>query len=348
MAAVFAILSAVRRSVQRDLGTFQALKVNNFFLFIFLLIAGALSSGVEPVSAEPLLLLLGLLALFPISSDPLARIPPSRLSLWPLSRRQRFALRIASLALSPIAWMFTCLLSLKSKPVFALAFLVAAALAQAIVILSGRAVALNPHWNLLRYVPAPPGSWGGLVRNNLRQILTILDFYVAAMLSLGSAAYRWSYHAPDPAAFPILAVLIALALSTYAQSLFGLELGAAITRYRLLPLRGWQILAGKDVAFLLVLFILVLPLDPLSGMAAGLTAVAIGHHSSVYLRLPQQRWRFTGGRLLPVGALQAFACVAVGIAEAERGPFVLALALLAFLASLAGYGRCWDRRSAES
>ena len=69
VAALAAILQALRRAVRRDLGTFRSLKLNNFFLFIALLIWGALESGVEPKSAEPLLLLLFLVLLFPLSSD---------------------------------------------------------------------------------------------------------------------------------------------------------------------------------------------------------------------------------------------------------------------------------------
>ena len=96
MAPLSAILNALRRAVARDLGTFGSLKLNNFFLFIALLIWGALESGVEPKSAEPLLLLLFLVLLVPLSSDPLQKIPPVRLSVWPLGAGQRLVLRLAS------------------------------------------------------------------------------------------------------------------------------------------------------------------------------------------------------------------------------------------------------------
>ena len=57
--------------------------------------------------------------------------------------------------------------------------------------------------------------------------------------------------------------------------------------------------------------------------------------------LPHERWRFTGGRLLPVGALQVLAGVALGFAEYQRGPALLLLAAAGYLASLWYYGR-WD------
>jgi hypothetical protein len=84
-------LRALSRAIRRDLGTFASIKVNNFFLFVALLIYGALNSGLPPKSAYPFLLLLGLLLLFPLSSDPLSRIPPDRLALWPFNPAQRLA-----------------------------------------------------------------------------------------------------------------------------------------------------------------------------------------------------------------------------------------------------------------
>jgi hypothetical protein len=63
------------------------------------------------------------------------------------------------------------------------------------------------------------------------------------------------------------------------------------------------------------------------------------------LKLPQQRWRFTGGRLLPVGALQAIGGMALGFLE-QRGLLVLALAVPAYLVSLHYYGRRWERVAA--
>jgi len=70
VAGLRAILKALRRAVGRDLAS--SFKANN------LLFLGLLGS-----SAEALFVLLGFLLLFPLSSDPLGRIPPARLALWP-------------------------------------------------------------------------------------------------------------------------------------------------------------------------------------------------------------------------------------------------------------------------
>ncbi len=345
MAGLRAILKALGRAVGRDLGTFGSIKVNNLFLFVALMAYGALNSGLRPASAYPLFLLIGFLLLFPLSSDPLRKIPPERLALWPLTRGQRLGLRFISLALSPVTWIGILILLKTARPLMAASFFGFAACLQAAAALGRQTARRDPHWNLLRYIPRPPGRLGGLVRKDVREILSVLDPYAALLLSVGGGLYRLFGARPDPEAFAILGLIVALAMSTYAQSLFGLELGSGsgMTRYRLLPVRGWEILLAKDVAFLGVLLVLLLPLDIAPGMTFGFAALALGHHSSVLLELPQQRWRFTGGRLLPVGALQAVGGMALGFLEYERGLIVLVLTALGYAASASYYGRRWER-----
>jgi len=338
---LYAILSALRRVALRDLGTFQSIKVNNFFLFVALLIWGALVSGVEPKSAEPLLLLLGFIMMFPLSSDPLARIPPQRLALWPLSHGQALALRLSSLAFSPLVWITVFLIIRTASATVAVAFVSLAAAIQIAGAWSRRAAQHSPHWNLLRYVPPVPGRLGGLIRKDARELLSVLDPYIALLLSAGGLAYRFLGDHPDPHALPILSVLVALALSTYGQSLFALDADYGMMRYRLLPLHGWEILLAKGIAFLAVLFVLVLPLSPGPGITFGLWALAVGHYSSLNLQLPQHRWRFVGGRMLPVGLLQAVGGVALGFAERDAGPLVLLATALAYAASVFWFGRTW-------
>jgi len=338
MPALLAILKALRRAVGRDLGTLASIKANNLFLFVALLIYGALNSGQPPKSAYPFLMLLGFLLLFPLSSDPLGKIPPARLALWPLTAGQRLGLRLASFVLSPVAWIGILILLKTARPLMALAFCALAVGMQAVA----------PRWNLLRSIPQFPGRLGGLVRKNMREMLSLIDPYAALLLSAGGGLYRVFGDHPDPDAFTMLGLLVALTMSTYAQSLFGLVLGSGsgMTRYRLLPLGGWEILLAKDIAFLAILFVLLLPLDPGPGMTFGLAALALGHHSSVLLKLPQQRWRFTGGRLLPVGALQAVGGMALEFLEHQRGLVVLVPTAAAYLVSLHYYGRRWERVAA--
>jgi hypothetical protein len=343
VAALRAILKALRRAVSRDLMTLWSIKVNNFFLFVLLLVYGALESGVEPKSAEPLLLLLGLLILLPASSDPLAKIPPSRLALWPLHVSQRVSLRLGSLMLSPVLWLTFALLWKASSVSTALGFVGFAVGIQTLMSLSVGLARSAPAWNPLRCIPQFPGRMGGLIRNNLREMLTLLDFYVALMLSVGGSYYCRFALNPDPSAPGVLSVLVALAFSTFAQSLFGLELGPGMTRYHLLPLRGWEILMAKDVAFLALLLVLIAPLSIGPGLTFGLAALALGHHSSLYQRIVLKSWRFAGGRLLPVGAIQAVGGFGLGFAEIQFGATVLVPVAALWVLSVYFYGRCWEK-----
>ena len=181
-----------------------------------------------------------------------------------------------------------------------------------------------------------------MVVNNAREMLSLLDPYLAILLSAAGCAYRLLNAHPDPAAFPILAFLVSLALSTYAQCLFGLDSASGVSRYRLLPLRGWQILAAKDIAFLAILFVLVLPLSPGPGLTFGLVALAVGHFPSVGSHRPQRRWRFSSGRLV-FGVVQVVGGAMLGGAESQQGPWFLLAAAAACGLSLWRCGRTWER-----
>jgi hypothetical protein len=289
-----AILRALAAVVRRDLTAHALLRTNNFFLFVALLIWGALVSGVEPASSYPFLALLALLLFFPIASDPLEKIPPVRLGLWPLSRKVRFTLRLASLALNPIVWITGGLLLRQG---LGYAWSAGAVLAAAWV----RAQA--PHHarglSAARMVPELPGTIGILARAHLRRMLATLDVWLALVIATIGTAWRIFGRAPDPAAWPILSILIGIALSTWAQSGYGLD----GTRFRLVPLSARRIVLAGDAAYLSVQLMLTAPLDPIAGLAFGMTALAIGRYPALDARAQPRRWRFTGGRVF-YGAAQ--------------------------------------------
>ena len=158
------------------------------------------------------------------------------------------------------------------------------------------------------------------MRKNLREILTTLDFYCALILSVAVLAYRVFGPALPPEAFMAMTVLVVGAMSSYAQCLFGLDGEGGLSRYRLLPVRGWQLLLAKDAAFLAVVIPLTLPLAVLPGIGAALVALAVGHAPAVEHPRPQTRWRFSTGGALGNGAIQlmALAMTASGIFSDQR------------------------------
>jgi hypothetical protein len=315
-----AVVGALLKSVRRDLAGYASLQTNNFFLFVVLMIWGAAVSGVAPVASYPFLVALGMLMILPASGDPMAKIPPVRLGLWPLPRAARAVLRIAGLALNPAFWLLAVLIAIRSGVAIAGGF---------IGLIAGARV-ITPR--LTRARPAI-GTPAPLLTNNFRQILCVLDTWLAIAIGFGGGLWRVFARAADSEAFPILGILAALALSTYAQCLFAFDDDAGLTRYRLLPMTGWRIVLAKDVAFLGVLLIALLPLSIPRGLAFGLSALALGRYPSMRIRLEQQRWRFTSGRVV-WGVLQ---CV-VGIG------LPLAGAAAVYAISLWWAGREWDRR----
>ena len=322
--------------VWRDLRSFEALNGNNFFWFIVLILYQQPSSGVLFV------IILAVLFAAPLASDPLRRIPRERLDLWPLSRMQRVALRIGSVALSPVAWIAFAILLWTAQLALAAAIIGVGIVLQILFALA-QGVVRDPQWSWLRWTPRGPGRFGELTRKDIRQMLCTLDVYVAAALAASTAAYRFLGHAPAPEAFPIMAVVVGIGLSTVAQCLFGLDGASGRTRYRLLPVHGHAILLSKGAMFIALMLVFTAPLNIGVGAAAALAALAIGHHHSVLYAGDQQRWRLTSGVVFLDGCAQAVAMAAITGAIQKFGPVWIALAAACYAVSLFWYGREWDR-----
>jgi hypothetical protein len=224
----------------------------------------------------------------------------------------------------------------------ALAFFVALVVVQGIVAAIGYATSRVTGFQMQRYIQQPPGRLGGVLRLSLRQIMMTLDFYVALAVSVCGTIYRWTDPHADRAAYPVLATVVALALSTYAQRMFGFDGPAGETRYRLLPMRGWQLLLAKDAAYLVVLTLLVLPLGVLPGLAFGLMALAVGRYASLTSSGTQLRWRFVGGDL-PVGVLQVIAGAGAAFASLRFGLLGICGCVAVYLISLIAGGRIWEK-----
>ncbi len=336
MAGIAEILVALSRAVWRELSSLNSITGNNFFLVCLLLM-------MQPQSVYFLILLLGVLLLFPLSSDPMSKIPPSRLALWPLSGRQMMLLRVASFWLSPVVWIAAAIILWAGRAMLGMQFFLIAAVYHATSIGVAALLARAPGANVMLHLPPVPTHLGRLVQKNIRESLSMLDPYLALLLAVSGTIFRIARPNAEPDAFLGVMILTVIAMSTYGQCLFALDSGSGFTRYKLMPLHGWQIVAAKNVAFMLVLFPMVLPLAPLAGMAAGMAALAVGNHASVLHRRPQPRWRFTGGANIETGALQVFCLVSAGVTTYRvNGAFVL-LSAVALVGSIWYYGRRFDR-----
>ncbi len=322
------MLRAVGVASYRELRSLKSIAGQNFFFFVVLV------AYEQPESVAFFAVIVSALMFFPLSSDPLEKVPTDRRKLWPLNPGDWFAIRIASLFLSPVIWIAAFIMiriGWRLAYQLVLAGLAAHAISYAIK-------KWAPRFNLMRFVPAPPGVLGQLMRLHWREMLTTLDPYVGLVLSAATTIYRLSGGTLDPAALPIISMVVVVTISTSAQVLIGLD-GAGAQRYRLMPLRGWQILLAKDAAFLAVLLILIAPLEIPASLTAGLAALAIGHGCAGEQAVMQQKWRFTAGVMWPTGAFQMFAIFAVGNGVLKYGILFIALTVAGWLLSLWWFGR---------
>jgi hypothetical protein len=291
-------------------------------------------------------LVLALILMFPLSSDPLRTVPPERLGLWHLTRSERVALRAGALAINPLSWIMAVLLfiGLRGNFDWTLAAVLGGMLSLSLFMPTISASAFDI---LRRCVPAFGGWFGFLIAKDLRQLLSVLDVYCALVVSAAGFVFRIVDRSAPPEALLAISILVVLALSSYAQSLFGLD-GAAMVRYRLIPVRGWQVLASKDAAFLVAAVLLTAPLAPIAGMSAALVALAVGHAPTVYELREQHRGRFSTGASFGNGILQAVAMAfAAGATDRVSVLFVVPC-VVAAVVSLWWHGRVIDSRWREA
>ncbi|HEY3837602.1 MAG TPA: hypothetical protein VGL72_13570, partial [Bryobacteraceae bacterium] len=322
VAPLAAVMRAIGLASYRELRTFQSITGQNFFYLVLLI-------GLQPESAAFFGVIIGALLFFPLSSDPLEKVPPDRRKLWPLGNSDWLALRIASLFLSPVIWIALFVL-------FRIGWRLAVQLALVGLAAHGVSFAVKkwiPQFNLMRLVPAPPGVTGQIMRLHWREMLTTLDPYVGLLLTVATTLYRIGGYQIDAAALPVISMVVVVAISTSAQVLIGID-GPGAQRYRLMPLDGWQILLAKDLAFLAVMLILIAPMEVPASFTAGLAALTIGHSRAVEPSVSQQRWRFTSGVMWPTGAFQMFAIFAIGNGVLKYGAVFIAGTVAAWLISL--------------
>lgn len=332
MARISAILIALARLVAREQRRFNSIGGNNLLWVLYFLQAGGLFIMVLAAAA----------LLVPLSTSPVSKIPADRRRLWPLTPADWWAVRAGGFALTPAAWIAAALLWFSKGGSAALQLAGVAAAMQAVK----RFLDRTPSINLLRWIPPLPGTLGQLVRKNIREMLSVLDTWIAAMLAASAIAFRILRPGVATDFQPMVSMLVVTILSTFAQCLFGLEAKSGFTRYRMLPLSGWRILFAKDAAFLGIAALLTAGIDPLSGMAAAFAALAVGHHHSIRQTAPQAKWGFMSGSLIPAGLTQVIAMFGASNLARQDLAF-LGIAIAAWAVSLAFYGWWWSRGEDE-
>lgn len=288
------ILRAVWTALYRSQSSIASVTGNIFFpvTLYFMGTAGAF-----------LFLLAALVLLFPLSSDPMRKIPPERLRLWPLNTRRKRILRWLTPWLNPVTWVLAAL------AVWGIGRSISFGLLGAFgaLVLAGFLIPSIPMaagFNVQRLIPRFPGHFGILLRKDLRQIIVSLEFWMALLLSASTAAYK-IFVAPlhERAGF-MIGLLVVLAFASYSACIFGLDGEAGVARYKLLPLPGWAVLVSKTAALLLVVGLLTIHLAMLPCLAGMLMVAAVSQVAAIIQRSDQVRWRFSSGPTLRMGFVQ--------------------------------------------
>jgi hypothetical protein len=327
-----AILKWLWRAAKRNRHTFAFTGNNMHYTAIASLFM------LDVALAGILLLIMGLIVILPMSSDPLRAIPAVRMRVWPLEDSERRILRLLSPWLNPLTWIVVALALWKgaSLGIVALAAGVVATGFLTSARASGGGVSM---WRWLPNLPVPLNH---LIRKNLREMLSTLDFFCGALIAVAALGWRTAGLLPPAAFFP-LTIVAMLAISTCALTLFGLDGAAGMKRYRMMPLRGWQILLAKDAAFLAIAVVLALPLSIPGAIGSALIALAVGHRASIESPRRQLRWRFQTGPSFSDALGQIIPMVMAGAAIVYSSPLVLLICVAAWAGSLWYFGRVIDR-----
>ena len=193
MARIRAILAALITAERRDLKTLGSFSGSNLFVagvtFLFLGDSGVFVA---------LTAFIGLVLFIPLSADPLRVLPPDRIAVWPIGTAERRWLRILSPWLNPVTWLIAALAVWKhvsmglwalAAGVFAMGFL-----------LPSLPAARNGTW---RHLPDFPGPLNHLIRKDLRETLSTLDFWCSAVVSALCLGFRAAGLLPAEALLPM-------------------------------------------------------------------------------------------------------------------------------------------------
>ncbi len=330
MARLRAILVAVLKASGRGGKSVGAASNNN------MMYAGLALAAMTDVQALVFFVSMMALVIFlPSSGDPLAKAPKDRVELWPLEPPERIWLRLITPWMNPLTWLLFAGLLWRRIGWDLWAFVAGFFLLG--FLLPYMTIPINLTW-----APGVPGAWRQLIRKNFREFWTALDLYCALLMSLPALFFRLRGSLPDAAHAP-LTLMILLMMSTCAQTLFGLEGEGGMTRYRLLPLPGWRILAAKGIAYLTVILILTAPLSPLGGLAGGLVALSTGQYIAMIRRAPQSKWRFRASDSFGSSLAVMIPMLLAAGAVVQLGPVWILPCLGTYLVSLWRCGHMLER-----
>lgn len=125
-------------------------------------------------------------------------------------------------------------------------------------------------------LPALPGRLGGLVAKDFIYFRRLLDTYLGLAAAMLACLYLVVAEEPSAGVFWSFIIVVFLCNAALAFNSFGLDNRAGLDRYMLLPLNGRAILLSKNIAYLTIVGVQLLPMFALAAWRLGATASAFG------------------------------------------------------------------------
>lgn len=120
-----------------------------------------------------------------------------------------------------------------------------------------------------------PGRLGGLVAKEFRYSRRLLDTYLGVAAALLACLYLIIADVPSAGIFWSFIVVVFLCNCALPFNSFGLDNRAGLDRYALLPLSGRAILLSKNLAYLLITGLQILPMLFIAGWRLGILTSAL-------------------------------------------------------------------------
>jgi hypothetical protein len=213
-----------------------------------------------------------------------------------------------------------------------------------------------------------PGRLGGLVRKEQNYFRKLPIIWIGLLITLAYSQIFW-FGAPHPVTFQaIILIVFSINMALSANS-FGLDEPQEINRYLLFPLRGRDILLGKNLGFAIIVGLQLSVTLPFALWRLGWSEVSFGliemaalsfaylawgNLDSVSMPYKMRFYRDTGGGSIFDALIGMTLCSLPGVAIIYLTRFnsellavklisVLALTALAYLGSLNFAGRKFER-----
>jgi hypothetical protein len=213
-----------------------------------------------------------------------------------------------------------------------------------------------------------PGRLGGLVRREQNYFRKLPVVWIGLLITLAYSQIFW-FGAPHPVSFQAIILIVFLINMALSANSFGLDEPPEINRYLLFPLRGRDILLGKNLGFAIIVGLQLSVTLPFAFWRLGWREVFIGLIEAAALSFAYMGWgnmesvsapykmrfyRDTGGGSIFDALIGMTLCSLPGVAIiyltrfnselfAAKIASLLALTALAYLGSLHFAGRNFER-----